>query len=105
MGRRPFFLSQEASLPEVVVLPEPCSPAMSTTEGGCEANLSFAVSLPEQFDEFVANDLDDLLGRRERGHDFLADGFVANVVDQFLDDLEVDIGLKQGQDGFRAGLR
>ena len=35
-----------ASLPEVVVLPEPCRPAISTTVGGCEANLSLAVSLP-----------------------------------------------------------
>src|SRR6266481_5907118 len=45
-GRCPPFLSQLTSLPEVVVLPEPCSPAMSTTVGGCEANFSLAVSLP-----------------------------------------------------------
>src|SRR5208283_1610708 len=35
-----------ASLPEVVVLPEPCRPAISTTVGGCEENFSLAVSLP-----------------------------------------------------------
>ncbi len=46
MGRCPPFLSQPASLPEVVVLPEPCRPAISTTVGGCEANLNFAVSRP-----------------------------------------------------------
>src|ERR1700682_6298820 len=45
-GRCPPFFSQLASLPEVVVLPEPCSPAMSTMVGGCEANFSLAVSLP-----------------------------------------------------------
>src|SRR5208283_1083945 len=46
MGRCPPCFNQLASLPEVVVLPEPCSPAMSTIVGGCEANFSLAVSLP-----------------------------------------------------------
>src|SRR6266446_8273986 len=45
-GRCPPFFSQLASLPEVVVLPEPCRPAIRTTVGGCEANFSLAVSLP-----------------------------------------------------------
>src|SRR5580700_12187128 len=45
-GRCPPALNQFASLPEVVVLPEPCNPAMSTTVGGCEANFMRAVSLP-----------------------------------------------------------
>src|SRR4029077_10554108 len=45
-GRCPPFFSQLASLPEAVVLPEPCRPVISTTVGGCEANLSLAVSLP-----------------------------------------------------------
>src|ERR1017187_8440632 len=46
MGRWPPFLSHAASLPAVVVLPEPCSPAIRMTLGGCEANLKRAVSLP-----------------------------------------------------------
>ena len=46
MGRWPPFFSHWASLPEVVVLPEPCRPAMRITVGGCEANLKRAVSVP-----------------------------------------------------------
>src|SRR6185312_11046669 len=46
MGRCPPFLSHAAILPEVVVLPEPWRPAIRITEGGCDANLSLAVSLP-----------------------------------------------------------
>ena len=46
-------------------------------------------------DQFVANNLDDLLGGRERGHHFLAQRLLADVVDQFLDDLEVDVGFQQ----------
>src|ERR1700712_2193241 len=46
MGRWPPFFSHAASLPEVVVLPEPCRPAMRMTVGGCEANLKRAVSVP-----------------------------------------------------------
>ncbi len=46
MGRCPPFLSHAASLPLVVVLPEPCSPAIRMTVGGLEAKLKRAVSLP-----------------------------------------------------------
>src|SRR6185437_7022597 len=46
MGRCPPFLSHEASLPEVVVLPEPCRPAIKMTVGGCEANFKFASQPP-----------------------------------------------------------
>src|SRR5258707_3624149 len=45
-GRCPPVFSQLASLPDVVVLPDPCSPAIRTTVGGCEANFNLAVSLP-----------------------------------------------------------
>ena len=46
MGRCPPFFSHAASLPLVVVLPEPWRPAMRMTVGGWEANLKRAVSLP-----------------------------------------------------------
>src|SRR5579863_211498 len=45
-GRCPPALNQCASFPDVVVLPEPCNPAISTTVGGCDANFMRAVSLP-----------------------------------------------------------
>ena len=35
-GLRPWLLNQRASLAELVVLPEPCRPAISTTVGGFE---------------------------------------------------------------------
>ncbi len=49
----------------------------------------------QDVDQFVADDLDHLLGRRERGQNFLADSLLADVVDEFLDDLEVDVGFQQ----------
>ncbi len=54
----------------------------------------------EDVDQFVANDLDHLLGGRERGQDFLAERLLANVVDQFFDDLEVDVGFEQRHANF-----
>ena len=66
----------------MVVLPEPCRPAMRMTVGGWEANLKRAVSLPRTLIELVADDLDDLLGGRERGGDLGAEGFGADVLDR-----------------------
>jgi hypothetical protein len=55
-------------------------------------------------DEFIANNLDDLLGRRKRGHHGLADGLFADVLDQLLDDAQVDVGFKQGNADFAQRL-
>src|ERR1700722_17682799 len=46
MGRWPAFLSHWASLPLVVVLPEPWSPAIRMTDGGWGDFWKRAVSLP-----------------------------------------------------------
>ena len=64
--------------------------------GGCEANLKRAVSLPRSVDQFVADDLDDLLGGRKSGKHFSANGFVADVVYELVDDVEVDVGFEHG---------
>ena len=58
----------------------------------------------EDLDQFVAQDLDDLLSGREGGHNFLTDGLGLDVVDQFLDDLEVDVRLKQRHADFAQGF-
>src|SRR5262249_24757025 len=50
---------------------------------------------PEQLDQFVAHDLDDMLARRERREHVLPDGLCADALDEALDDLEVDVGLEQ----------
>ena len=68
--------------------------------GEVEAGSIFA----EQSDQLVANDFDDLLGRRERGEDFSSDGLLADVLDEVGDDLEVDVGFKQGDANFAQGF-
>ena len=60
--------------------------------------------LAEQGDEFVADDLDDLLGGREGGEDFSADGFDADAFDEVVGDVKVDVGLEQGYANFAQGF-
>ena len=52
--------------------------------------------LAEQGGELVANGLDDLLVGRKLQHDFAADGFLANVGEQFVGDADVDVAFEQG---------
>ena len=47
IGRCPPFCSHAASFPAVVVLPDPCSPAIKITVGGRDANWNRATSLPK----------------------------------------------------------
>ena len=58
----------------------------------------------EDLDELVVDDLDDLLGGRERGGDAGAEGFFADVVDEALDDGEVDVGFEEGEADFAKGF-
>src|SRR4029077_14162880 len=58
----------------------------------------------KHLDELVAENLDDLLSRREGGHDLLTDSFGADLIDKLLDNLEVDVGLEQRQADFAQGL-
>ena len=96
MGRWPPFLSHAASLPLVVVLPEPCRPAMRITVGGCEAELEAGGIAAEQFDQLVADDLDDLLGGRKSGKHFSANGFGADMFDELVDDVEINVRFEHG---------
>ena len=69
MGRCPPFFSHAASLPpKSSSCPNPASPAIRITVGGCDANLNRAVSLPRSVNQLIVHDLDDLLGRRQRRH-------------------------------------
>src|ERR1019366_875792 len=68
--------------------------------GGLRSELELGGVFAEDGYEFAMNDLDDLLGRRERGHDFRAEGLLANVLDEFLDDVEVNVGFEQGHADF-----
>ena len=68
--------------------------------GEFEARRVFA----EEGDELVANDLDDLLGGREGGEDFSAHGFDADVLDEVVGDVEVDVGFEQGHADFAQSV-
>ena len=105
MGRCPPFFSHAASLPLVVVLPEPCKPAIRITVGGCEANLKRAVSLAQQLNQLVAHNLDHLLAGRERRHHLGAHSFGANMLDQVPHHVEVDVGFQQRHANLAQRLR
>ncbi len=51
----------------------------------------------QDLDQFIAENLDDLLGGRKRGRHLLADRLFLDVIDQLLDDFEVDVGFEQRQ--------
>ena len=55
----------------------------------------FRLMASQDVDQFVLDDLDDLLRRRQRSEDFLAERFYLDVLDQLLDDAEVNVGLQQ----------
>ena len=65
-----------------------------------EAGCVFA----QDVDEFVVDDLYDLLGGRERGRDFFAEGAGADVLDELVDDGEVDVGLEEGEADLAEGV-
>ena len=58
----------------------------------------------EDVDELVVDDLDDLLGGAEGGGDLLAEGADADVLDEVGDDVEVDVGLEQGEADLAEGF-
>ena len=58
----------------------------------------------EQLDQLIAHHLHDVLPRRQRLEDVLADGLFADAVDEALDDLEVDVGFEEGQANLAEGL-
>ena len=64
-GVWPWLRSHSASLPASVVLPEPCRPASITTVGGSLRERQLAGLAAQDGDQFVVDDLDDLLGRVE----------------------------------------
>ena len=51
---------------------------------------------PQAGDQLLVDDLDDLLGGRQAARQVGADALLADAPDEVLDDLEVDVGLEQG---------
>ena len=83
-------------MPQAVVLPEPCRPTSITTVGGFGFIGELAAVAAEGGDELVVDDLDDLL-RGRRLLDRSASTHCSLMRDEALDDLEVDVGLEQGE--------
>ena len=50
------------------------------------------------------DDFYDLLGGRERGGDFFAEGAGADVLDEVVDDGEVDVGFEEGEADLAEGV-
>ena len=61
--------------------------------GGSQA----AFGIAEERDHLVADDLDDLLRRRQAAEHILPHGPIAHAVDERLDDLEIDVRFEQRQ--------
>ena len=57
--------------------------------------LQSAFGIAEERDHFVADDLDDLLRRRQAPEHILPQRAIAHAVDERLDDLEIDVGFEQ----------
>ncbi len=74
------------------------------TVGGAGANCMRASAPPIKRDEFVVNDLDDRLRRRQRRQHVGADGLFLDGVDEFFGDRKVDVGFEQRDAHFARDL-
>ena len=99
-----FSWSQRASLATLVVLPEPWRPAISTTAGGCAAEIQDLVGRAHQCDQFVVDDLDQHLTRGQAAHHLLAQRLLAYLVDELAHHRQGDIGLQQGHAHLAQGV-
>ncbi len=86
-GYRPCFASIRASLPVVVVLPEPCRPSMRMTFGSGPPVVSPPLASPNSAEQLIADDLDDLLVGAQALLHLLRRGAVAHAIDERLDHL------------------
>ena len=104
MGRWPPFLSHAASLPLSGGFAGALQAGHQNDRGRLRGEFEARRVFAEQRDQLVAHDLDDLLGGRERGQHLGADGLGADVLDQVADDVEVDVGLEQGDANLAQGF-
>ncbi len=99
------FVSRSAILAVVVVLPEPCRPAIMMTFGGSPSMRSGSGGriAAEHFDQRVVNDLHDLLAGLHRFDDGFADRLGADLGDEILDHRQGDVGLQQRDPNLAQG--
>ena len=79
-----------------VVFPEPCTPTMRTVVGPLLGEQQRLLVPPEDLDQLLVDDADDLLAGRDRLQHLGPEGALADAGDEVADDLEVDVGLEQG---------
>lgn len=68
--------------------------------GLCPAQVEFGGAAAQKFDKLVVDDLDDLLCRGEALEYVLSEAAFLDPIDEILDDLEIDVGLQQGETHF-----
>ena len=101
----PTFFKRTASLPLVVVLPEPCRPAIRITEGGTTCQVQLARhALAQHVGQAVVDDLDHLIGGLHRLDDRFARRLDPGLGDEVLDDRQGDVGVEKGQAHFAQRL-
>ncbi len=94
-GFRPRSLSSRPSLPQVVVLPEPCRPhSISTVTPGCRCS-EWSTGPIRSTSSWWTMPITCWRGIERLEHPF-ADGLLADPADEVLDDREADVGLQQG---------
>ena len=72
--------------------------------GGIAAGLELGVGIAKQRDQFIVNDLHDLLARLNAGQHLIAEGFLLHASEEFLSHLEVDVRLQQRHTHLAQGL-
>ena len=83
------------SLPQVVVLPEPCRPHIISTVTSSVPEVERVIDRAHQVDQFLIDDADDLLAGVERLEHLLADGLLGDARHEVADDREADVGFEQ----------
>ncbi len=99
-----FSMSQRASLPAVVVLPAPCSPASMTTTGRCARRLRPVTRLAHEAHEFLVHHLDEGLPRRQAFGDLHADRARLDGLGEALDHGQRDVGIEQREANLPDGV-
>src|SRR5581483_3614630 len=72
--------------------------------GRVAAQIQAIVGRAQKFDQFVMDDLDDLLAGLDALDDFLAESLGFDAFDEIAGDLEIDIGLQQGEPDLAQGI-
>ena len=103
-GPMAALLEPCGQLAAVVVLPEPCRPAIKITVGGCEANLKRAVSLPSSA---ISSSRTILItcSEGERAVSTSVPTALTRICSiRSRDDVEVDVGLEQRHANLAQGF-